>query len=127
MNKLFVIAATVFASSVFAQSVELVRTEDGDVWYGYPSTLRQDSNRIQLQVGYKKRGTQKENMMFVSISSDTCITRSGELYSRLTYHSDWQKMANVTIPNVQSVADHIALILCSITAQQKTQKAKLIV
>ena len=124
MKKLFVIAA-LFASSAFAQSVELVRTEDGDVWYGYPSTLREDSSRIQLQVGYKKRGTQKENMLFVSISPDTCITRRGDLYSRLTHHSDWQKMANVTIPNVQSVADNIALILCSVTSQQK--KAKLTV
>lgn len=124
MKKLFVIAA-MFTSSVFAQSVELTRTEDGDVWYGYPTTLRVDASRISLQVGLKQ-GSRDEEMMFVSVLKDSCITRRGALYSKQKQESAWQKVADINLGSA-TVADQLALVMCSVYSQENRKKPKLTV
>lgn len=125
MKKLFVIVAALFASSVFAQSVELTRTEDGDVWYGYPTTLRADMSRISLQVGLKQ-GSREESLMFVSVLKDSCITRRGALYSKQKQESAWQKVADIDLRSA-TVADQLALVMCSVYAQENRKKPKLTV
>lgn len=124
MKKLFVIAA-LFASSAFAQSVELIRTEDGDVWYGYPTTLRADASRISLQVGLKQ-GARDESLMFVSVLKDSCITRRGSLYAKQNEKSSWYKVADINLGSA-TVADQLALVMCATYNQEKQKKSKLTV
>lgn len=125
MKKLFVIAAALFASSVFAQSVELIRTEDGDVWYGYPTTLRADASRISLQVGLKQ-SAHDESLMFVSVLKDSCITRRGSLYAKQNEKSSWHKVADINLGSA-TVADQLALVMCATHNQEKQKKSKLTV
>lgn len=125
MKKLFVIAAALFASSVFAQAVELVRTEDGDVWYGYPTTLRADMSRISLQVGLKQ-GSREESLMFVSVLKDSCTTRRGALYTKQKQESAWHKVADIDLGSA-TVADQLALVMCATYNQEKSKKSRLTV
>ena len=108
------------SSSAFSQSVQIVESVDGDVWFGYPATLKTELNRISLQVGYKQLG-KEENLMHVSVEPATCNAKRGAIYVRERENARWTKTADVTLTNIDTVADHLALILCSIGNQRKSR------
>lgn len=119
MKKLFALALLA-SSSVFSQQVAIVETVDGDTWFGYPSTIKNDLNRISVQVGYKPKD-KEETVMHVSVEQATCNAKRGAIYVRERENARWTKTADVTLTSIDSVADHLALILCSIGNQRKSR------
>lgn len=110
-------AVLLSASTVFAQPVELAVSNDGEVWVGYVESFTRNKDGFYMMVGQRVKG-RPENRAFVGVEVTTCVRGFGAIYMRMNPNEDWQILTNVTTESTQTVADNLAVALCTIGADQ---------
>ena len=111
MKRILAILAC-FSGCVYAQPVEIARTDDGDVWYGYPKTLIVTHDKYAFLS--ELRNSHSTSHIFLAIDVKSCINGKGNLYGKVTPNATWQTVDIVDVTRQSSVSSVIASVLCSV-------------
>lgn len=118
MKKLIIALALILATTANAQSLKITESEDGEQWYGDPTTfMMSKSGMIKMTVERRIAG-QPTVTIDIATNQKTCIVGEGDLL--VNNGSGWIHTHTATITN-NNVGDHLARSLCVVLKTLKPQ------